>query len=547
MGIMTVDAKLPDNTIDYQDISPEDLPSDVATLQGMVQCLLAQVNGQAREVMDLKQQLAWLNRQLFGRKSEKLNPNQRLLFEDMFEDLQAQLDAATADNENNDQATDSKKRKKTTKPSRNRNGRVPLPADLPRVPEYHDPDLSRTPDARCIGEDVTEILEYIPAGFYIRKIIRRKYVSATQPDKVFMAPLPALPINKGRPGVGVLAYVLTSKYCDHLPLYRLEDIFERNGLHVPRSTQSDWVRASSELLEPIVDELKRQVLESPKIHTDDTSIRVQDKTRTHLAKGYLWPYIDIHDNVYFDFTEKRNREGPELFLQGYQGTIQADAFNGYDNLFGDGKARESGCWMHARRKFDEALQSAPEKAAEMLALIGQLYAVEEKARDDALDNDSLKALRQRFSKPILLGKIKPLLDGWALDSSILPSSNLGKAITYAQNQWQALLCYLEDGQLSIDNGLAERVIKLIALGRKNWLFAGSKAGAKRMAIIYSLVASCKLCKIDPFLYFRDVLDRINTHPANRVSELLPYRWKELYLPGLKLPRFQSVMETAIQD
>jgi hypothetical protein len=261
----------------------------------------------------------------------------------------------------------------------------------------------------------------------------------------------------------------------------------------------------------------------------------------------LWPYIDIHNNVYFDFTLIRNREGPKSFLDGYQGVIQADAFTGYDNLFGHNKASEAGCWAHARRKFDESLSSDALRANEMLALIGQLYAVEEKARRENLSAEALVSLRQQFSKPILLDKIKPLLDAWQLNSSILPSSPLGKAITYAQNQWGALLLYLEDGLISIDNGLAERIIKLVALGRKNWLFAGSNAGAKRMAIIYSLVASCKLCKIDPFIYFRDVLDRVNTHPASRVSELVPHRWKELYLPTIKLPSFRSATETTAKS
>jgi transposase len=540
---MTVDSKTTETTTDFQAISPENLPTDVRTLQLMVQQLLGQVNDQAREVLDLQQQLAWLKRQLFGRKSEKMNPNQRLLFKDMYTALQAQLEAATTDDQDAEQSNTSNAKKKTRKQGSlqdtNRNGRVPLPADLPRVPEYLDPDLHGMPDARCIGEDITEILEYIPAGFYVRQIIRRKYVSDAFADKVIMAPLPDLPIKKGRPGPGVIAYLLTSKYCDHLPLYRLEDIFERNGLHVARSTQCDWVRAGAELLEPIVDELKRQILSSPKIHTDDTSIHVQDKSRTHLAKGYLWPYIDIHNNVYFDFTSHRNRAGPESFFDDYQGIIQADAFSGYDNLFGKDKASEAGCWAHARRKFDESLASDTLRANEMLALIGQLYAIEEKVRQEDLSVEEIKSLRQQFSKPILLDKIKPLLDEWQLTSSILPSSPLGKAVTYAQNQWDALLLYLEDGLISIDNGLAERMIKLVALGRRNWLFAGSKAGAKRMAIIYSLVASCKLCKIDPFIYFRDILERINTHPASRVSELVPHRWKELYLPAIKLPSFKS--------
>jgi len=541
---MTVNSKTSKSPINPQDVSSENMPSDVLTLQYMVKHLLGQVNNQAREVIDLKQQLEWLKRQLFGRKTEKINPNQRLLFEDMYDSLQAQLDAETpedtvSDDKQNTNTTKRSTRKNTSRNNTNRNGRMPLPIDLPRVPEYLDPDLSKINDARCIGEDITEILEYIPAGFYVRKIIRRKYVSKQYTDKVFMASLPDLPIKGGRPGAGVIAYILTSKYCDHLPLYRLEDIFKRNGLHIARSTQCDWVKSGADLLEPIADELKRQILTSPKIHTDDTSIRVQDKTRTSLAKGYLWPYIDIHNNVYFDFTSKRNREGPGKILNNYKGIIQADAFNGYDDLFGEDKALEAGCWAHARRKFHEALGSDPKRANEMIALIAQLFSIEKKARDNNLNTDEIKALRQKLSKPLLNDKIKPLLDQWQITSSVLPNSLLGKAVTYAQNQWGALTCYLNDGVISIDNSLAERVIKLVALGRKNWLFAGSKSGARRMAVIYSLVASCKLCKIDPFVYFRDILDRINTHPASRISELVPYRWKDLYLPKIKMPSFKS--------
>jgi len=515
------------------------LPTDVVTLQQMVLQLLGQINDKTRENFDLQCQLDWLRRQLFGRKSEKMDPNQRLLFADLFEKLQQQLDQRPVSEPAATPPASAPKVPSSNRPSQ-RNGRAPLPADLPRVPEYIDPDPRLIENMRCIGEDITEILEYIPAGFYVRQIIRRKYAPSGGLGSVVMGPLPALPIEKGRPGPGVLAYIITSKYCDHVPLYRLEQIFARHGLHIPRTTQWDWVRDSADLLVAIVLAMKRLILASAKLHTDDTHIPIQDKSRTRVREGYLWPHIDMANNVYFDYTTTRSREGPQQMLGGYQGYIQADAFNGYDGLYGEGKATEVGCWGHARRKFDEALQTDPLRANQMLALIAQLYVIEKKAREEHLDAEGTKALRQEFSKPILEDQIKPLLETWGAE--VLPKSPIGKAVTYAVNQWEALNRYLENGILCIDNSLSERVIKLVALGRKNWLFSGSDEGAQRAAILYSLIASCKLCGIDPFLYLRDVLERINTHPANRIEELTPPRWKELFLPKISLPRLPAQAE-----
>jgi len=506
----------------------------------MVLQLLGQINDKTRENFDLQCQLDWLRRQLFGRKSEKMDPNQRLLFADLFEKLQQQLNQQPVSEPTATPPASAPKVPSSNRPSR-RNGRAPLPADLPRVPEYIDPDPRLIENMRCIGEDITEILEYIPAGFYVRQIIRRKYAPSGGLGSVVMGPLPALPIEKGRPGPGVLAYIITSKFCDHLPLYRLEQIFARHGLHIPRTTQWDWVRDSADLLVAIVLAMKRLILASDKLHTDDTYIPIQDKTRTQVRKGYLWPHIDRANNVYFDYTTTRDGEGPQQMLGGYQGYIQADAFPGYDGLYGPGKATEVGCWGHARRKFDEALATDPLRANQMLALIAQLYVIERKAQEEHLDAEGVKALRQKFSKPILEKEIKPLLESWGPE--VLPKSPIGKAVTYAVNQWEALNRYVESGILCIDNSLSERVIKLVALGRKNWLFSGSDEGAQRAAILYSLIASCKLCGIDPFLYLRDVLERINTHPANRIDELTPPRWKELFLPKISLPRFKAKPES----
>jgi transposase len=516
------------------------LPTEVATLQQMVLQLLGQINEKTRENFDLQCQLDWLKRQLFGRKSETMDPNQRLLFADLFEKLQGQLEQRSRSESPASAPASAPKVPPANRPSR-RNGRVPLPAALPRVPEYLDPDPRLTENMRCIGEDITEILEYIPAGFYVRQIIRRKYAPSGGQGSVVMAPLPPLPIEKGRPGPGVLAYLITSKYCEHLPLYRLEQIFARHGLQIPRTTQCDWVRDGADLLEAIALAMKRRILASGHLFTDDTHIPIQDKSRTQVREGYLWPYIDRAHNVYFDYTTTRSREGPERMLQGYRGYVQADAFHGYDNLYGEGKATEVGCWGHARRKFDEAKQTDPLRANQMLALIAQLYVVEDQAQAEHRDAEGVKALRQKFSKPILDSQIKPLLDAWSLE--VLPKSPIGKAVTYALNQWAALNRYLENGFLCIDNSLSERIIKLVALGRKNWLFSGSDEGARRAAILYSLIASCKLCGIDPFVYLRDVLERINTHPAHRIDELTPPQWKELFLSKISLPRFPARIES----
>jgi transposase len=241
--------------------TPAALPADVATLQQMVLQLLGQINEKTRENFDLQCQLDWLKRQLFGRKSETMDPNQRLLFADLFEKLQQQLEQRPGSERPPSAPASAPKVPAANRPSR-RNGRVPLPAALPRVPEYLDPDPRLIENMRCIGHDITEILEYIPAGFYVRQIIRRKYAPSGGQGSVVMAPLPALPIEKGRPGPGVLAYIITSKYCEHLPLYRLEQIFARHGLQIPRTTQCDWVRDGADLLEAIALAMKRRILAS---------------------------------------------------------------------------------------------------------------------------------------------------------------------------------------------------------------------------------------------------------------------------------------------
>ena len=337
-----------------------------------------------------------------------------------------------------------------------------------------------------------------------------------------IADLPARPIEKGRPGTGLLSHMLTSKYCDHLPLHRQEGIWKRHGVDIKRSTMCDWVRDCAYLLSPIVRYMQKIILQSKKIHTDDTPVPVQDGSRTQTRKGYLWAYIGRDNDVVFDYTSTHIRDGPVDFLGDYSGYVHADAYKGYDAFFEKGNATEVACWAHTRRKFYDSLTTDPRRAHEMLAVIGKLYTVEQQAKDEDLDAIALRDLRQQHSKPILT-EIRHRLEDWSIE--VLPKSPIGQAVGYARGQWIALNQYTEDGDLDIDNNLAERVLRIVAIGRKNWLFAGSDAGAERAAIIYSLIASCKLSEIDPFEYLRDVLERVSTHPASKIAELTPSGWK----------------------
>lgn len=475
----------------------------------MVLTLLANVDS-------LQQELLWYKRHLFGRRTEKLNPDQQMLF-DL---LEQKISAQTAE-------PPPAAPEPPAKPSA-RNGRVPLPRHLPRERiEYHPPEQA----LHCpvcgqrkerMGEEITEQLDYVPASFLVRQHVRVKYVCKKCQEGVVIADLPDRPIERGRPGEGLLAHVLTSKYGDHQPLHRQEAIFRRHGVEIARSTLCDWVGECATLLRPLVKEMHRQILLSEKLHTDDTPVPARNGSGKEVHKGFLWVYIDSANDVVFDYTSGHSREGPVRFLGDYAGYVQADAYKGYDAIFARGHATEVGCWAHTRRKFFDAQSSDPARATEMLARIGELYGVEHRAREQNLNRQQITLLRQKESRPILEG-IDKRLEQWA--GEVLPKSPMGQAIGYARGQWQALTRYTQDGLLSIDNNLAERVLRMVAIGRKNWLFVGHDNGGHRAAVLYSLVASCKLCEIDPFAYLRDVLTRISTHPASRIAELLPRNWK----------------------
>ncbi len=325
-------------------------------------------------------------------------------------------------------------------------------------------------------------------------------------------------------GAGVLAEVVVSKFAEHMPLYRFEDISSRYGLHLPRSTLCDWVRNVADLLKPLYEFQKDLVQSAPVIWTDDTHVTVLGGDQPGSRKGRFWVYIGPTTIPYdvYDFTEDRKRNGPARFLANFTGYLQADAFSGYDAIYAgsDGKIREVACWAHARRKFFDARLSAPAEASLVLQMIWRLYKVEDRVRP--LDDDAQRAMRQTEAVPIL-ERLREELD--RLSSKLLPKSALAQAVTYASNQWQALCRYTEDGRLTIDNNMSERRVRDQAIGRKNWMFLGSVEAGPRAAVLCTILAGAKRHRLEPWAYLHDVILQLAVDASPEfLAGLLPDRW-----------------------
>jgi transposase len=462
-----------------------------------------------RDLLRLK--LDTLARKLFGRSSEKLAPGQLGLLQGM----EGPPPGEVPDDEATHETPPAKRRKGA-------HGRKPLPKDLPRQRVVHEVPEDQRKCACCgeimqpFGEDVTEELDVVPAKLFVREHVRPKYSCRACQEGVKQAPLPPRPIEKGRPGPGLLAQVLVSKYVDHLPLARQSRMFRRFGIEIPRSTLCDWVAVCVEEVEGIATEIGKAVLASKVVQADETPITVlveHDERRRRQC--WLWAYRGKDGDTVFVFRETRARDGPREFLGDFQGYLQRDGYVGYDGL-GPGIVHV-GCWAHARRHFLDARPSAEKEVGEALGLIGRLYAVERDAKD--LPSPERAALRRERAIPVL-DAIRGRLDAWHPDA--LPRSDFGKAVAYARAQWPTLVRYVDDGDLEIDNNGIEREIRPVALGRKNWLFAGSHEGGHRAAVLYSILASCKAAGVEPFEYLRDVLSRTATATAR---ELTPRAWK----------------------
>jgi len=529
------------------DVDVKTLPEDVSLLQQMIRELLELLHTTQRKNEQLEHRLDQLLRRLYGRRSERIDPSQLALFEELIGEA---IEAEPAEGE---------APAETAAPKRRGHGRRKLPKNLPRQREVIDvsPEEKICPccgkEKDLIGEEVSEQLDYIPASVYVREIVRLKYACRACEEGVVTADKPRQPIEKGLPGPGMLAQVITSKYCDHLPLHRQEGIFCRFGVHLPRSTLCGWMGQGAELLTPLYDAAVAEVLCSKVIGTDDTPVKVQDPERKGtLRTGRIWVYVgdEAHPYTVYDYTSSRSRDGPVVFLGDYEGYLQADAFAGYDGIYAGEKVRELLCWAHARRKFYDAQDSDAERALVALGYIRSLYKVEAEAKEffavqgDVEGAEALSAtrasqrsaasqssirlrLRQEESVPILDKFEKWMREqtsGTAAGGVVLPKSPMGTAIDYCLSNWEALKRYTQDGDLPIDNNASERALRGIAVGRKNWLFFGSDNGGRTAAVLFSLVASAKRHGLDPFAYLRDVIGRISDHPASRIADLLPDRW-----------------------
>ena len=505
-----------------EEVAPESL--DPASLWAQVQELLARVSEQDREIQTLQHRIEQLVRYRYGRRREADHPGQLTLsFAEAPEEPTEPVPEHVHEAPDDEETVARYQRQKARK------GRAPIPPELPRERvEVHPPEAERT-CRTCAGalrpfsEEVSEALEYRPAAFFVRQTARIKYACPACETGVTIAPARPRPIERGLPGPGLLAQVLVAKYADHLPLHRQEEIFRRHGVELRRSTMCDWVRAAAVLLEPIVKELRRLVLASHVIQSDDTPITVQDRNAPGGSRrAYLWVWRGDQRDVVFRFTRSRSRDGPLRFLGDYAGRVQADAYQGYDEVFQSGAVVEVGCWAHARRYFYFARTTAPAEATRALAFLRQLYEVERQARDQGLEPEARRALREERARPVLT-QFQRWMD--ELEPRVLPKSPLGEALGYARRQRTALSRYLSDGALAIDNNAAERALRQVAVGRKNWLFAGSDAGGERAAILYSVIGTCKENGVDSYAYLTDVLDRVSTHPARLVNELTPRGWQ----------------------
>jgi transposase len=511
---------------------PTDLPDDPALLKQINRELLDLVAKLQRDKDRLQQQLDQLRRQLFGHKSEKLNPNQPLLFPEP-------AAAASSDIPLSPQPPAAAEES----PKRRGHGRNGLNPKLRRDRRVYvlDDDQRRCPcGGLCekFGEEISEQLDYVPASLFVIEHVRTKYACPQCHDQVIVAAKPEQPIAKGLPGPGLLAQVITCKYADHIPLNRFENICRRQGVELSRSTLCDWMKASADLLTPLYDLMVSLVLASRSVHTDDTRVPCQDPDRPgQTIAARMWTYLgdDAHPCNVFDFTTTWSRDGPRDFLTKkagkFQGILQADALSGYDTLCAELGIVRAGCWAHARRHFYDARDSAPGPVAEALARIARLYAVEKEIKATLAERQLTGAAADTLRLTVRQEKAVPELTTFCQwleqqRAAALPKSPFGQAVQYALNHWEALLQYTHYGFLAIDNNAAERARRPIAVGRNNWLFVGSATGGQTAAVLFSFTSTCRRLNLDPFAYLRDVLACLAAGPlsADELSLLLPHRW-----------------------
>jgi transposase len=538
------------------------LPDDPTLLKQIIGQAIAQrdaaieqIKREAAETIEAmtlrhKAEMDAILRRFYGPRSEAFDPTQLLLF-----GLAVAPDTPVdpASDEAKAAEAESGQKLKTRRINHHKHGRRELPASLPRREIVHDlkPEQKNCPccgkERLCIGSQTSEQLEFIPARFEVLRHIRHQYACKTCGEgcehcdgspHIEIATKPAQPIEKGLPGPGLLAHVIVSKMQDHLPLYRLEQIFDRIGVEIARSTMCAWMMQCGELVKPLVDLMTKRIKQSKVIHTDDTRVPVQDEeVKGKCKSGRIWCFLGDQSNPYdvFHYTPDRTRAGPQNFLADYQGYLQADAYGGYDGIYTKGNVTEVACMAHGRRKFFDAKETDGRRSAQMLRFAQRLYAIEDRIKlrierrmkkNPQLTmeqrHEIIRAARQARSVSIL-NQMKNWLD--AEQKLVLPRSPMAGAIGYMLNQWEALCRYTQQGFLNIDNNAAERALKRVAIGRKNWLFAGNDQAGKSHANLYTLLASAQRHGLDPQKYMMSVLSKISSTPVNELDQFLPDVWK----------------------
>ena len=505
--------------------APRALPDlnqlDPTALKALILSQHEQLLSRDNEIEHLKLLIAKLRRMQFGRRSEKLDRQ--------IEQLELRLDELQATHAENTAASHPPAGGAPVASVAVKPVRQPLPEHLPREVQKYLPKQAACPDCggelKHLGEDISEILEYVPARFKVVHQVRPKLACACC-ERIVQAAAPSRPIERGVAGPGLLAHVLVSKYCDHLPLYRQSEMYAREGVELERSTLADWVGGTSQLLTPLVEALRRHVLSAAKLHADDTPVPVLAPGNGKTKTGRLWTYV--RDDrpagdatpaaVWFAYSPDRKGEHPRAHLGNFTGTLQADGYAGFDAVYESGQIQEAACWAHVRRKFYELhLAHRSPVAAEAMERIAALYGIEKEIRGHAAGER--REVRGTRARP-LLDSLKQWLEETL--GKLSRKSDTALAVRYALSRWDALLRYCDDGRIEIDNNAAERSLRTVALGRKNYLFAGSDAGGERAAAIYSLIGTAKLTGLDPEAYLRSVLSRIADHPINSIEELLPW-------------------------
>jgi transposase len=477
------------------------------------------------EVEALKQRIAWFERQMFGQKSERFIPT-----EDVLGQLNLAFDAehAQAVDESVRQVIEAHERKVPQKKENEHQGRLPIPAHIPRVEEVIEPkeDVS---GMKRIGADVTEVLEYDPGKVWVRRIVRPKYARVeineeADQSQIVQAPAKYLPFGRSKAGVSLIVHILISKYVEHLPLHRLIARFARSGLNIPPATIGNWVKTGADPLLLLYEAYQKIIFESFYLQMDETRLKVLEdgKGKTHL--GFIWAVFDpIHRLPFFFYQVGRDHKGPKKLLERFAGVLQCDGFSVYETL---NKRLDTlllmNCMAHIRREFFDAQSNDAQRAQTALTFIKLLYGVEEKARNMDLSPEQRLELRLKESKSIF-----DTFGDWLHTEydRVTPASAIGQAIKYALNRWKNMQLFFANGNIEIDNNLVENIIRPVAIGRKNYLFAGSHEAAQRTAMIYTFFAACKQQGIDPEIWLTDVLNRIHDHKVSRLHELMPQNWK----------------------